>query len=290
MKALAFSFLLLLSSLTVFGQNPSEPADKAPPAVDEALRARVTKFYDAFISAKFKDAYPMVADDSQDQFFEMPKPQYKSCEITKIGYSENFTKAAVLTNCKGDWRWHGHVTISTIPVDSNWVVTDGQWNWHYVKPTVVPSPFSPSGFVPVQTPDSGGKTPSLMPKDIAGVARGILAKVALDKPSVQIRAYEASQDVVHVRNDMPGDVSIRMDHLAIPGLKVTLGKTSLKAHEETTILFEWRLDDPAIQCLECAKKMNGRTTVQLHVEPTNQVFPITIVFFNAPQPPAPAPK
>jgi hypothetical protein len=36
--------------------------------------------------------------------------------------------------------------------------------------------------------------------------------------------------------------------------------------------------------------MNGRTTVQLHVEPTNQVFPITIVFFNAPQPPAPAPK
>jgi hypothetical protein len=129
-----------------------------------------------------------------------------------------------------------------------------------------------------------------MPKDIAGVARGILAKVALDKPSVQIHAYEASQDVVHVRNDMPGDVSLRMDQLAIPGLKVTLGKTTLKAHEETTILFEWRLDDPAIQCLECAKKMNGRTTVQLHVEPTNQVFPITIVFFNAPQPPAPAPK
>ena len=290
MKALAFPSLLLLTSVAVFGQNPPAQADPAPPAVDEALRARVTKFYDAFITAKFKDAFPMVADDSQDQFFKMPKPQYKSCEIAKITYSDSFTKAAVLTNCKGDWYWHGHVTVSTIPVDSNWAVIDGQWNWRFVKPTVVPSPFSPSGFVPVQTPDGDGKTPSLLPKDIAGVARGIMAKVALDKPSVQIHAYEASQDVIHVRNDMPGDVSFRMDQVSIPGLKVTLGKSTLKAHEETTILFEWRLDDPAIQCLECAKKLNGRMAVQLHVEPTNQVFPISVVFFNAPQPPAPAPK
>jgi hypothetical protein len=42
--------------------------------------------------------------------------------------------------------------------------------------------------------------------------------------------------------------------------------------------FDWRLDDPAIQCLDCAKRMNGRRTVSLHVQPTNQVFPISIAF------------
>jgi hypothetical protein len=291
MKALAFSSLLLLSGWTAFGQNPSEPADKAPPAVDEALRARITKFYDAFVSGKFKDAYVLVADDSQDQFFEMAKMQYKSCEIAKVDYSANFTKAAVVTNCKGDWRWHGHVTVTTIPVASNWVVIDSQWNWHYEKPTTVPSPFSPTGVVQIPPDSSTEKAPSLVPKDIAAVARGILAKVGLDKQNVQLRAYENSQDVLHVRNDMPGDVSIRLDKVTVPGLKVSVGKTDLKAHEETSILFEWRLDDPAIQCLECAKKMNGRLTVQLHVAPTNQVFSIGVLLVNAPpvvQTPAPA--
>ncbi len=91
----------------------------------------------------------MVADDSQDKFFEMPKTQYKSCEITKIQLLENFTKATVVTSCKSEWRWHGTVTLITFPLTSNWEIIDGQWYWHYVKPTMVPSPFSPTGFVPV---------------------------------------------------------------------------------------------------------------------------------------------
>ena len=89
--------------------------DKAPPAIDEALRARVGKFYGAFIAGKFKDAYSLVADDSQDKFFELSKDQYKRCEIIKINYSENFTKAAVVTSCKSDWRWHGHGYSHYVP-------------------------------------------------------------------------------------------------------------------------------------------------------------------------------
>src|ERR1700761_1859087 len=157
MRTLAFSSLLLLSGFTAFGQNQSELFDKAPPAIDEALRARVDKFYASFIAGKFKDAYVMVADDSQDKFFELSKDQYKSCEIIKIRYTENFTKAGVVTSCKADWRWHGAVTLTTFPLTSNWIVVDGQWFWHYEKPTMVPNPFSPTGFVPVppdSTPDA----------------------------------------------------------------------------------------------------------------------------------------
>jgi hypothetical protein len=76
MKTLALS-LVLLSCFAALGQDSSELFDKAPPPIDEALRARVDKFYGAFIAGKFKEAYLLVADDSQDKFFELSKDQYK---------------------------------------------------------------------------------------------------------------------------------------------------------------------------------------------------------------------
>ncbi len=281
MKTFALASVLLLSALAAFGQNAAELFDKAPPAIEEALRARVGKFYDAFVAGKFKDAYALVADDSQDKFFEMSKDQYKSYEIVKINYSENFTKAIVVIAVKTDWRWHGQVTPTTFPATSNWKVVDGQWYWHFEKPTMMPSPFSPTGFVPVPT-DSSPQLAGLVPKDMPGAALAILSKVSIDKAAVRLRSYETSQDVVHVRNDMPGEVKLKLDKPDLPGLKITIAKTDLKAHEDTTILFEWRLDDPAIQCLDCAKKINARPLVHLHVQPTAQVFPMIIIFDNAP--------
>jgi hypothetical protein len=282
MRTLAFSSLLLLSGLAASGQDPSSVFDKAPPAIDEALRARVGKFYGAFVAGKFKEAYLLVADDSQDKFFELSKDEYKSFEIVKINYSDNFTKATVVTAIKSDWRWHGQVTLTTFPLTTNWIVIDGQWYWHYVKPAMVPNPFSPTGFVPLPADSPTDKAAALV-KDIPGASRAILAKVvALDKPYVRLRSYETSQDVVHVRNDMPGQISLKVDKPDIPGLKITLGKTDLMAHEETTILFEWRLDDPAIQCVDCAKKVNLQRMAKLHVIPTGKVFPITIAIENTP--------
>ena len=291
MRTLALSSLLLLSALAVFGQNPSDLFDKAPPAIDEALRTRVGKFYDLFIAGKFKDAYSLVADDSQDKFFELSKDQYKSFEIIKIRYSENFTKASVVTAVKSDWRWHGAVTLTTFPLTSTWEVIDGQWYWHYERPTMVPSPFSPTGFVPVP-PENKTDLSGLVPKDIPRAAQGILSKISVDKTSVQFRASESSQEVLHVRNDMPGKITLTLDKPRGVGLKATLAKNELLAHEETTIVVQWNLDDPSIQCVECAKKMTGRQMILLHVAPTNQVFPINIILDNAPPqtPPAEPPQ
>jgi hypothetical protein len=281
MKTLVLSSLLLLSGFTAFGQDSSELVDKAPPAIDEALRARVSKFYGAFVAGKFKDAYVLVADDSQDRFFELSKDEYKSFEIIKIRYSANFANAVVLTSVKSDWRWHGVVTPTTFPLTTNWEVVGGQWYWHYVKPTVASSPFSPTGFVPVPS-ESAEKAPAgLGTGNLMGTAQGILSKVGVDKKTVHLHSFEASRDEVHVRNDMPGAVTLNLDKLDMPGLKVTVGKTQLQAHEETTITFVWSLDDPSILCPDCAKKTSGSPTVQLHISPTAQMFPITIVFENS---------
>lgn len=276
MKTLALSSLLLVSGIFGLAQD-SEQLDKAPPAVDEALRARVDQYYHAFMEGKFKAAYVLVADDSQDAFLAADKQQYKACETIKIRYSDNFTKATVVESCKGEWRWHGVITPTTFPVTSSWKIEDGKWCWTYVKPTQVPSPFSPTGFVPVpaDTPPNGGVG---IPKDFRSAAQTILSKVTLSKPGVRLRPDESSEDVIRVHNAMPGVIKLQMDQLAVPGLKITLGKSDLGANEETTVTFEYRLDDPGIACVDCAKKIRGTPVVALHIIPTGQIFSIPVVF------------
>jgi hypothetical protein len=279
MKALALYSLLLASGFLGLAQNPADQEDKAPPAIDEALRARVTQYYQAFMAGKFKEAYPLVADDSQDAFFEADKAQYKACETIKIRYSDNFTKASVIESCKSEWKWHGMVTPVTFPITTNWKIIDGKWFWSYVKPTQTPFPFSPSGFinVPPDTKASNG-APNGIPTDLKSAAQNILAKVSLDKQAVHLRPDETSQDVIHVHNSMPGMIKLRLDQLAIPGLKITLGKTNLGANEDTTVSFEYKLDDPGIACVDCAKKLQGTSVVALHIIPTGQTFSIPITF------------
>ena len=153
---------------------------------------------------------------------------------------------------------------------------------------MVPNPFSPTGFVPVP-PDTTTNLAGLVPKDIPGAAQAILAKVVVDKPSVHLRSYETSQDAVHVRNDMPGQVTLKLDKPEIPGLKVTVGKTDLTSARRDHHHFRVAPGRPCHQCLECAKKMNGHRSVQLHVVPTGQVLPIAIDFQNTPRSAQPVP-
>ncbi len=282
MRTLALSSLLLCGGFTAFGQAPAELSDKAPAPVEEALRARVAKFYAAFIAGKFKDAYPLVADDSQDKFFEMSKNQYKECETVKIGYTDNFTQATVVESCKTEWHWHGTITPTVVPVTSDWQLVDGQWYWHYAKPKMMPSPFSPTGFVPVPQEDGKGaavKAP-VIPTDMRAAAQNIFAKVTVDKTVAHLKSDETSRDVIHVKNSMPGEISLSLDDLsgATPGLKATLSKTKLAANEETDLVIEYRLEDPGIACIDCAKKINGARTAQLRVQPTGQTFLIAVLF------------
>ena len=290
MRTIGFSFPLLICALAAFGQTPpaatgsNEQPEKARPEVDEALRAQVNKFYGAFVAGKFKDAYLLVADDSQDKFFELDKTQYHSCEIDVVQYSEHATKATVVTKCKGEWRLQGRVFPVTFPVRSNWEIVDGKWYWHYVRPSMVQSPFSTTGWVPVP-PESKDGTAPILPKDFAAVAQGILAKVAVDKTSVRFGLNQASQEVVHVRNDMPGEVSLLVQEPGVPGLKISLGQTKLQAHQQTDLVFAWSPGDAA--------KSLPNAIVQVRVSPTNQIFPIAVIFDNgssgAKAPPAQVP-
>ena len=278
--------LFVIAGALAFGQDGSDVFDKAPPPIDEALRARVDQFFHAYTTGKFREAYPLVAEDSQDAFLGASKNQFKSCEILKINYSENFTKAVVVESCKGEWNFHGQTIGTSFPITGNWKVSDGQWYWYYVKPTSMLSPFSPTGFATISPDSQAGGAPAatpVLPANPLDSARSILSKVRVDKTAIKLKGYETSKDELHLTNDMPGEISLSIDPVAFPGFKITPGKTELQANEQTTIVFEYRLDDASIECGECAKRVKSTLTAQLHIQPTGQVFPITVTFAIPPE-------
>ena len=294
MKLLRLCPFLIACALAP-GQDNSDLFEKAPAPIDEALRARVTQFYSAYTSGKFREAYVLVAEDSQDAFLAASKDTMKSCDILRIKYSDNFTSADVVEGCKGEWVYHGVKTATSFPLTSHWKIIDGQWFWYYVKPTMVPSPFSPTGFIAVPTEpqaavDPAAKSRPAIPANPMEAARGILSKVRIDKTAIKLRGYETSKDELHVINEMPGQISLSIDPIPFPGLKITPGKTVLQAHEQTTIVFEYRLDDASIECGDCAKRVKSTLTAQVHIQPTGQLFPIAVTFDSQSEPEKQIPK
>src|SRR5581483_11442788 len=207
------------------------------------------------------------------------KGDLKGCEIVRINYSENFTKATVVESCQTELGFQGHVFQTKMPFTSNWKVMDGQWWWYYLKPTSVPNPFSPTGFIPYTESDPKGATAtkSMLPADPKTLAQGILGKLKLDKPTIELHPGEKPRDELHVRNEMPGAVTLRIDPVTQTGLKITVSKSELQANEEATIVFEYHVDESASLCAACANHVRATVVAQLHVDPTGQVFPIPVM-------------
>jgi hypothetical protein len=288
MKILSL-FLFLALFRPVFAQDAAGASGQAPPDVDQALRARVKQFYQAYLAGKFSEAYPLVEPESQDAFIRSDKLDFKECQTDKIEYSDNFSHAVVTDTCKGVWIWHGHTSPMAVPVDSHWKLSNNQWLWYYVKPSRVPNPFSPSGFTELPPGDTGTNSSATIPRDMHAVALNILSKVNLDKNSVTVRADTTSKDELHVRNDMPGEVTLAIGHSPVGGLKVTASKNLLKAGETAVLTFEYAPDDKTIACGDCATRIRS-AWVQLTIEPTGQTFQIAVNFTNQKTQEFPLPK
>jgi hypothetical protein len=162
----AYVGLLLVSAL--WAQNPGDFVDKAPPDVEEALRARITAFYQAHVDRKFRQADDYVAKDTKDFYYEANKPGYLAFEIGKIVYSDNFTKARAIVNCKISFPLPGFGDGPVMaPVPSTWKVEDGQWYW-YVDQTV--GRESPFGTLP---PAAGAPAAGTLPGGFPSLAAAL---------------------------------------------------------------------------------------------------------------------
>lgn len=276
----AFLSLLLICNVG-FAQNP-DLFDKAPPEVDEALRSRVMVFYQAHVGGRYRDALKVVSEDAMDDFLGGSRDSYKSCEISKINYAENFMKATVTTACKGEYRWHGSNMPVTIPTLSTWKQVKGEWFWYHIKSDVTETPWGLSRSTP-ENSTGPAKMPSI-PADPKAAAENILRMVSIDTMEVRLKGYEASKGEVRITNNMPGFVTVSVDKMPFAGAFVKIDHPELESKGTATITFSYDPNDPSIKCNECTLKVALPTVIaNVRVAPTAQVFPIKITFAVPPE-------
>jgi hypothetical protein len=259
---------LLPAISAVWAQNPADLFGKAPPDVDNALRARIAHFYQAHVDGKPRKADEVVAEDSKDFFFAGNKPKYLSFEILKITYSEGFTRALATVGCETYVMMPG---FAGKPVKlagaSKWKIVDGQWFWYVEeegKGTV--TPFG----VMKADPASAGAAPRGLPDLASGpTAASLRDQVKIDKEAVHFIALREGSEEIRIKNNLPGPITLKMRHGRMEGVTVSLDRTEVKGGETAVIGVKAAANAliPAV-----AEK------IVIDVEPVGRQFAVDVIF------------
>jgi hypothetical protein len=258
---------LFALATSLLAQRPVELFSKAPPDIDDALRARVTTFYQAHVDGKPRRAEELVAEDTKDYFYNARKPQYISFQIIKIDYTDTFTKATVTTMVETIIAALGFTDKPIkVPLPSFWKFENGQWWWYIDAEKLNTAPFGTAKFgvapgtstSPNSTLPNGGKGP-----DVAAVVNQVRA----DKTAVAFKAGVASTEQITIVNSMPGAVSLVLADKPIPFLDFSLSASQLKGGEKATL---------SIRYAPGADASRKSQMVRVEIKPLGRFIPIRI--------------
>jgi hypothetical protein len=258
---------LLLWGIACFGQDPAALFQKAPPDVEEALRARVQKFYGFYMEGKFRAADALVAEDSKDAFYVGGKRKCRSIEIDTLRFSEDYSKADVMVSCDTDVMVEPVGLIrAQVPMRTRWKTLGGDWFW-YVEPASEQGTPTPFGFF---KPGSPNGPPAAMGMPAVGMNVEALTKlVKVDRQQVSFDANTGGVARVVVTNTMPGSVSLVLDPKEIAGFELTLDKKDL-AQGQSAVL--------SIGYVPSKDRKPSPVLVKIVVSPIQQEIPIRIGF------------
>ncbi len=255
----------------------SQPGPAAPPAIDQALRDRVNKFYQAHVDGKFRQAEQYIAEDTKDAYYARPKPHYRSFEILDVAYSDQFTKAKVTTQCVLVVRhpMFGTMDFAT-KVHSLWRIENGLWVW-YLDPNVREAPLLGPRPIDLGIKESPGGSGGSSIADRIRQGQAHLGEVAnavrLDKSELWLSSPNSEAEV-KVANTLAGITDVKLETItAGPWLEAKLEKERLAAHEITRVVFR----------ATSAAEPKSSVLFNLVVQATGQRLPIRVYFGQGPK-------
>jgi hypothetical protein len=251
--------LLALLAAVAWSQ-PADPFKPKPPAeVDQALRARIQEFFDLHVKAQYRKAEELVAEDTKDYFYTHDKPKYLSCEITKIEYSDNFTKASSVVTCMRYIMMPGFSDRPMkVPGTNTWKLENGKWVWYVDQDALLNTPFG--RMKPGDFPGNGSTPP---PPSLANIPTNgdfLMKQVKMDPQSVQLKPGETAQ--VTITNGAPGPVDLVV-YGKLAGVDTKFDRPKLKSGEKATLTFT-------------AAKGAKSGALNVVVEQTTQTLPVQI--------------
>jgi hypothetical protein len=268
---------LLLVPAAVVAQTPS-PA--APAEVEQALRTRVTEFFQDFVDGKFRQAINLVAEDTQDEYFSGPKAEIKAFQIDQISYSDDFAKATVTLKVKQVWRMKAEGFMQEMVVDSSmpttWRIENGKWVfYHHIEPGSWITPMGPSD---IHKPDGATVMPkSLDSATLNSEAQRILHSTNIDKDTVTLAPDKLSSSKVVFHNGVQGSVSVSVVGVPpFPGFSAKFEKQDVNAGQDAVLEISY--NPPAD-----APSLPNSFTIAVEVAPFNQHFPIQVTIGAPPK-------
>jgi hypothetical protein len=252
----------------VCAQSPADLFTKAPPHIDQALRDRITKFYQAHVEGKFRVADQYVAEDSKDIFYEADKRRCKAFEIVKITYSEEFRKAQVVTMCDTEMLMMPvGVRPVKAPLTSFWKRENGEWFWYAIPRGAKESPWG--AMKPGEKASGSGLAAGAMPP---GIMQGpdpaaVFKLVTVDTQQLRFRSDQAATQEVKVSNAMPGSITVEVEPVNFAGIQAKVEKAQVAAGESTKVFVSY----------QPIKPLPGTTaSVRIRILPTGRVIPINV--------------
>jgi hypothetical protein len=251
-------YRLLMLALCIaagYAQTPADLFNKPPADVDQALRARITEFFQDHVDGKYRQAEALVAEDTKDYFYSGNKPKYLSFEIRSITYSDGYTRAKALVLCQQYLPIPEFIGKPiAVPTPSNWKLVDGQWFWYVDQSQLNQSPFGPFKA------GAGAAAGQLTMPNPDEVLKRASQQVRADKPAVSLKP--GGSDEVTMANGAPGGMTISLLS-TIPGITVSPDHLDLKAGEKAVVTLRAGSD---------AKS----GVVNFRVEQTNITIPIQV--------------
>ncbi len=189
----------------------------------------------------------MVVEESRDKWFSSEKPRYGSFEIIKIEIDKSGSMAMISGMVETALKVRGASYPAKIPYKASWKVEDGEWRY-YLDPNAAEVKARP-----VRIPDPGE----------------LLGKVTASKNEIKLCGCGEPQFEVGINNDMPGDVTLSLEPVNVPGLRVSLKDTLLHAKQSTNIILEY---DGA------EKPPSAPVPLYVNVSPTGEQVVVKMIF------------
>ncbi len=269
-------FLLFASVCACPAQDLGALLDKAPPDIDEALRARVSKFYQLHVENKYRAAESLVAEDSKDLFYGMDKPRCKAFAMGSVKYSDNYSRAHVMIACDTEMMMiTGRIPVK-MPVMSLWKIEEGQWCW-YAEPVGDREVVTPFGIHKPAPSESGSPAPVNIESKFVDLA-AVSSLVKLDKSEVTFTPSSPGEERVVITNGMPGGVTLTLQTVQSPGIVYSLDRTSLEPGGKATL---------AIRYSPVEGRRPAASVAKIGVAPTNQELTVNVSFAGTVEPAAP---
>ena len=211
------------------------------------MRARVSKFYQAYVDGKARTVEPMVAEESKEKWFSTEKVRYGSFEIGKIEFNEERTLAKVTVLAAATMRMRGSSFSGTVQAISHWKTEEGEWRYF-----IDPNDESREARK-VRIPDPGE----------------LLGKVTASKSEVRLCGCGEPGFEIAINNAMPGEVHLTLEPVDVPGLRVSLKDSALKPRQSTKLMIEYDGAD---------KPPAAPVPVVVNIAPTGERIVVKLIF------------